>query len=795
MKDIYMIGNTHFDPVWLWRWDEAMTSIHATFRSALDRMNEDPEFRYSFATPPVFDWIYQIDPDMMEEIKARVKEGRWEVCEGWWLQPDCYSGCGESYARQGLYGQRYLMEHFGVFSDVVFNIDSFGHTSATPQLLKKIHVDKYCLVRPEPKHVPLAAPYFKWVGNDGSEVRAFRAGQYSEVYNKDMEATVAAAEVAMADAPCDELMVFGVTDHGGAPTKKAIADIHRLNDEKPYTLKMATVTEYFDAQDEPTVTHKGELLTRDFGPYANHHGIKRRNRLGEYAMLNAERASILAKHMLERPYEKAAISQGWKDVMFNQFHDILGGASIQDAYFDAYNQQGRAIATAKEITHFRLQAITKKMKTLGTNPENPWNVVAWNLNDQPYNGYIEAELQWLHEFPAYEGAIELEDETGKRYPCQIIDALSVIPGFRSRIVFQAEIPAMGCRSFKAILTGELAAIRPDTLPLNFDTPALTAQVDKATGRITVTRKDTGFVYNTLAVPACYADEGDTWCFNIEGYGEKLEDCAFAGLSVVEAGCHRTVLKADYTFRKSLLTLYYTFYTDSNAFDVRYKVNWNEKHIVAKLLFDTGCSHLLASSPYSVEDRPDNPADQPMSEWLWSGDDAQGLGIACDSVFAYGKKDSLVSLTMLRSCIYGDLRMGELDPGADHDILEQGICEGTVRLLLTGGDALSVPAEAAALNNPPIVIIDANHDGIFPSVISDFTLIGRGITLGALKQWEDGEQDVLRLAELFGNSVDATLTWQGKRYTIPMAPHEIKTLLVTDEGLTELWLTEEAPMEQ
>ncbi|MBE7043645.1 MAG: hypothetical protein E7399_09205 [Ruminococcaceae bacterium] len=28
MKKIYMIGNTHFDPVWLWKWDEAMSSIN-----------------------------------------------------------------------------------------------------------------------------------------------------------------------------------------------------------------------------------------------------------------------------------------------------------------------------------------------------------------------------------------------------------------------------------------------------------------------------------------------------------------------------------------------------------------------------------------------------------------------------------------------------------------------------------------------------------------------------------------------------------------------------------------------
>ncbi|MEE1047553.1 MAG: alpha-mannosidase, partial [Clostridia bacterium] len=137
MKKIYMIGNTHFDPVWLWKWDEAMSSITATFRSALKRMEEYPEFKYSFATPPVFEWIKKTSPELFEEIKKRVKEGRWELSEGWWVQPDCYTPSGESLVRQGLYGQRYLKENFGEYSETVFNIDSFGHPPTLPQILDK----------------------------------------------------------------------------------------------------------------------------------------------------------------------------------------------------------------------------------------------------------------------------------------------------------------------------------------------------------------------------------------------------------------------------------------------------------------------------------------------------------------------------------------------------------------------------------------------------------------------------------------------------------------------------------
>ena len=70
-KQIHMIGNTHFDPVWLWRWDEALASIRATLRSALERMKEDEDFVYSFSAPAVFRMIEETEPEMMEEIKAR----------------------------------------------------------------------------------------------------------------------------------------------------------------------------------------------------------------------------------------------------------------------------------------------------------------------------------------------------------------------------------------------------------------------------------------------------------------------------------------------------------------------------------------------------------------------------------------------------------------------------------------------------------------------------------------------------------------------------------------------------
>ena len=79
---VYMIGNAHIDPVWLWRWQEGLAEVLATCRSALDRMNEFPEFVFTRADAATYKWIEDACPEVFDQIRARVKEGRWSVVGG-----------------------------------------------------------------------------------------------------------------------------------------------------------------------------------------------------------------------------------------------------------------------------------------------------------------------------------------------------------------------------------------------------------------------------------------------------------------------------------------------------------------------------------------------------------------------------------------------------------------------------------------------------------------------------------------------------------------------------------------
>lgn len=118
IKKYYMIGNAHLDPVWLWNWQEGSAEAKATIRSALDRMSEYPEFKFVCSSSSVYEWIEEFDPEMFEEVKQRVAEGRFIIVGGMYVQPDCNLPSGEGFARQLLYAQQYFKEKFGVTAKV-----------------------------------------------------------------------------------------------------------------------------------------------------------------------------------------------------------------------------------------------------------------------------------------------------------------------------------------------------------------------------------------------------------------------------------------------------------------------------------------------------------------------------------------------------------------------------------------------------------------------------------------------------------------------------------------------------
>lgn len=788
---VYMVGTTHFDPVWMWTWDEAMASIRSTFRSALDRMKEDPNFIYSFSCPPVFEWIKNVDQELFAEIKERVDQGRWDLVEGWWVQPDCSAASGESYVRHGLYGQRYLEENFGQRATTGFNTDSFGHSLMLPQIFKKSGIESYVFGRPSPDEKELPVPLFVWESPDGSSILAFRSGsEGANAYSLDVKRDLTELGQKLKQIGQDAIMLYGVSNHGGAPTKKAIADINEVADisEKDFSVTFSSVKDYFSQQNkEKLPVVEDELIVKFFGTFSNHSEVKRNNRLSEYALLNAEKFAVLANLLTGRDYPGEKLSSLWQDTLFNQFHDILGGASVKPAYFDARNLHGRVLQSADEIMHYSLQTITKDIDTSGEG----FPLVVWNPNTFPVDTSVEGELQWAWEFDWYQGPLKITDDRGEVVPAQIIQEYSVLPGFRSRFVFQDTIPALGYKVYH-VHQEEQPEIQDSQLQVSekvLENKRYRLAICQETGSIAsiYDKKLDKEIMTEAARPVIKEDEGDTWAFNVDEYGDKLGTFKMESAKIIEDGPIRAVVRTKGTYNNSYLEQDFILYKDAETIEGKFRVNWREQHQVLKLNYNTMLEdpEVTSSIPYGFIKRDNQGREMPTNEWLDISDKERGVSLITDSVFAYDVDGTAAEMTVLRSPVYGHLHRGEkLDKSKEYQYLGQGWREGSWKLVPHDGDwkKVNIPELATAFNNPVITIDEANHEGKLPPENSYIDIKSNSTMVTVLKQAEDNEDLIVRMYEYAGNDdqVEVSLKPLDKRYSVKSNHYEIKSLKLLNE---------------
>ncbi len=447
LKKLHMIGNAHIDPVWLWQWQEGFHEVKATFRSALDRMKEYEDFQFVASSAAFYEWVEKSDPAMFAEIQQRVKEGRWGIVGGWWVEPDCNIPSGESFVRHSLYAQRYFCQKFGRGARTGFNVDSFGHSATIPQILRKSGIDHYVFLRPMPHERSLPARLFWWESADGSRVVAFRIHFEYLSWGKDLTAHALRCAGEMKD-PVDEFMCFyGVGNHGGGPTIENIESLHRLDQDEqfPARLVCSTPDAFFDAIREKgwtiPVVHD-ELQNHAKGCFSVHSGIKQWNRQAENRLQAAEKWSAVADWQLGRPYP-SDYGHAWKQVLFNQFHDILAGTSLEAAYHDARNGFGEAIAIADRNLNDAIQALAWDIRL--EVDENVRPLVVFNSLACSVRANVEIESR------AWMADAVLLDESGHAIPHQMVQSTTTTG--RVRTSFTAQLPALGYRTFRLLVSG------------------------------------------------------------------------------------------------------------------------------------------------------------------------------------------------------------------------------------------------------------------------------------------------------------------------------------------------------
>ncbi len=364
-----LIGNAHLDPIWLWRWQEGCGEVLQTFRSALDRLKEYNDFVFTCSSAAYYKWVEEIDPQMFEEIRAMVKKGRWVPVNGWWVQPDCNMPSGESFARQALYSQLYYYEKFGITCSTGYNVDSFGHNANMPQLLNKSGMYSYVFQRPDmSENSEIPENLFWWDGIDGSRVMTYRTPTGYVAHGKeDIDRKLDIIEQRAEETGHGMMLFYGVGNHGGGPTKGDIEYLMENLEREGYNeLEFSSPDEYFEDMLNELLeipVWNDELQHHASGCYSATSLIKALNRMAENALAAAEKWDTISSIVADSKPETKDFESAWQKVCFNQFHDIMCGCSIMEAYEDVKASEGYAMNIASEKYNNAVLRIARRIDT------------------------------------------------------------------------------------------------------------------------------------------------------------------------------------------------------------------------------------------------------------------------------------------------------------------------------------------------------------------------------------------------------------------------------------------------
>lgn len=694
-------GYSHIDLAWLWRWRESVQVTKETFASALNFMKEYPDFRFSMSQSHAYRWMEEKYPDLFVAMKDAIASGKWEIVGGTAVELDCNLPDAESQIRQISAGQRYFQQKFGKRTKIGWCPDSFGYNANLPQILKKSGMDYFVTAKISWNDTnKFPHNLFWWESPDGSRVLTFlpMGGYTNDLaaepmldYIKEVEQQTGYKEI---------LMVYGVGNHGGGPTREMIEREKRLEKMEFYPkIEMSTAIDYFnnipEAAREKLPAWKDELyLEYHRGTYTTQAANKRANRKGEVGIVTAEKiASFAALYGAAYPYKE--LEQAWDYLLFNQMHDILPGSSITPVYRDSAEDYAKMFAIIDNIIHRSMRVVRESDKMPGQPAEmipgrfgpaqnatkeiEVFNPLSW-----PRTAIVDLNPASLSaEFP--KDYFSARDEQNGRRPCQIVVnqdgdrsilfAAGVIPGLgveKSMIEGSSKAPGEKFAADMPLKT----ATDPQNSNITIENQHLKLTVDSKTGNInSLIHKKTGREVfaapgNRIQLLEDKPKQYDAWELGFTGKQWDLDSAA--KVEITEFGPVRTTVKITKTFlgdtkakRKptedfpsSFFTQEISLYDNIPWAEVRFNADWWEDHICTKVEFPLTVKSDKATFevPYAAIERStkrETPWEKaryevPAQKFADITDGNFGVSILNESKYGYDILNNVLRLTCFRA---------------------------------------------------------------------------------------------------------------------------------------------------
>ena len=782
---IHLTGNSHIDAAWLWPRTETVDVVKRTFSTALQLMHEYPTYTYTQSAAQYNDWLADKYPPINDEIKKRIQEGRWEVVGGMWVEPDLNLPDGESTARSILIGKRWFLQHYGVDVHIGWNPDSFGYNWQLPQIYKKSGIDYFVTQKMSWNDMnPLPFKLFWWESPDGSKVLTYFPHGYGDSNLNPVHLSSELADARkMAPGMTTMMDLYGVGDHGGGPTRDNLDDgLRWMQPDKvapkmefgtalPYlssvkkqiapdskTWNYGSIARGYEYPPAPPAgeisipTWKDELyLEYHRGVYTTQTNLKRNLRQAPVWTLDAEKYASLA-WLDGNKYPGNELTEAWKRITFNGFHDLAAGSGIGVIYRDAQKDFDQVRWATNEISAAALKTIAAQVDTRGAAgvPVLVFNPLAWNRS-----GHVEFDVQ----MPSAATEVSVLDAHGAVLPSETLSKDAKTNTFHL-LIEARDVPSMGYKVLRVVPGKRTFPSDLHVTGTTLENATLRVVVDPATGCIT-SLYDKKSNFETLAAGAwgnelqAFKDNPtryDAWNIDPGTLDQPPALLTKAdSVEVVEKSPMRGVIRVTRTWQNSKFVQQIALYAGSDQAEVVNDIDWHETHVLLKSAFALSATAPFATYeiPYGTIQRPttrDNSWEKarfevPAQLWADLGNGQHGFSLINDSKFGYDDAGNVIRLTLLRSPT-------SPDPDAD-----RGHNHFSYALYPHAGDwkqAMTVH-HGYDFNYPLTAMQVEAHAGELPAEHSFVAVTPDDVVLTAMKKAEDSNALIFHMYEWAGKS--------------------------------------------
>lgn len=813
-ETIYCVGHTHIDCAWLWTLKVTEDKAVRSFSTVLELMRRYPEYIFMSSQPQLYKYVKKNAPDVYEEIKERVQEGRWETEGGMFVEADCNIASGEALVRQFVYGKKFFMDEFGKDNKILWLPDVFGYSAALPQIMQKCGIPYFMTTKISWNEFnKMPCDTFEWEGIDGTRVLthfvptrdynkgAVEGGYESEhftTYNGEIKPTQmkgAWKRYSQKYLNDEVLCSFGYGDGGGGPTPDMLENQRRMAKGIPGCPKtvMSTSREFFELLDKKVRDNKylpswvGELyLEYHRGTYTSMARNKKYNRKSEFAYQNMEYMGVMNQLLLDAAYPEAELKEGWEVILRNQFHDILPGSSIKEVYDDSKEEYEGVLKTSKDYMDNALNLLTEKIKA----PVN--SVVVHNPNGMTADDVVSFVCPAEIASPViYDGE----------------EALPVQRTADGACIFMAKgVPARGYKSFRMEDGGVAACESMKAEPSHMENAffsvdynekgQFTSIFDKKAGRELLQK---GKAANVIMSYEDRPHNYDAWDLNNYYTEKSWEIDQVETLEILENGPVRSCLKIARNYLDSVIIQYVYLYHDIARIDIRNVMDWKEHQIFVKTLFpvDIHTDEATFEIQYGNVKRPTHANtswdfakfEVCVHKWLDVAEDGYGVSMLNDCKYGCSIRDGVIGMSMLKSAVYPNPEADKEHHEFTYSIYphqEDWRKAGTVK-------------QAYQLNNPLTAVVKGNGEGELADTYSFVSADKENVVVEVVKKAEDGDGIIVRLYECFNRrsqvqlsfgenikeawecdmleNAETALAAEDRSVSLSVKPYEIKTLKI------------------